>query len=357
MNFRTHLLNLKLNIKKLNLNLEKNNIKLLLKKKINFTYNSKKNNEKSNIKNNKKLLSYNKKIITRKDIFSKIQEIYFFKLFNFISPVKFIKKRWSKFPILSVSKLSFTYKYFITTNSHLGYDIKRWNPEMKIYIFGARNHMHILNLIYSTLNLRRVFNIFSLLIKLRKSILFISENKEIDHVLKKIILNIGQYITCNRWIGGILSNRQVWNYGYGLLRRADPLNILDRKSKKLKLIYDGIKYLEQIPMFGIILNGVKSKWALNEFRSFNVLCAVIIDSNIGSSLNAPYLIPGNVHGFASQIFFIKLFEIAILNGELKEKQFFLNRFLNLQYSYFNNRKNLLTLFKRKSFFLNLKIIK
>lgn len=138
--------------------------------------------------------------------------------------------------ISSVVPLQYTFKHFICVNAHLGNNVKRWNPNLKVYLFASRNGMHVLNLQSTTFVFRRLFYLLTLIIKLRKSLLFVSENKNIDFILKKIVLNFGQHITSNRWIGGTISNfKSLFKYIYYLLRKRDPFGLLSKKKRNYKL--------------------------------------------------------------------------------------------------------------------------
>jgi len=102
--------------------------------------------------------------------------------------------------------VNFSLKQLISANAHLGYEVNRWNPNTKTFLWGIRNNMHILNIQETSLIFRRVFAFTTGLIKMRKLLLFASENKHIDHVLKKLVLSESLSIATNRWIGGIITN-------------------------------------------------------------------------------------------------------------------------------------------------------
>ena len=45
-----------------------------------------------------------------------------------------------------------TMKEMLVAGLHFGHQTKRWNPKMKPYIFGARNKIYIINLIFKIFN-------------------------------------------------------------------------------------------------------------------------------------------------------------------------------------------------------------
>ena len=231
-------------------------------------------------------------------------------------------RKTSNINLFNINILKYRLKDFVGTNSHLGYEIKRWNPQMRPFIWGVRNGMHVLNMTVTILIFKRVLYLLPTLIKLRKYILFISENKQIDHVLRKVVLNFKQHICCNRWIGGVLTNFQRIRANLRFLNFAKiKRKFLSRKRKKIKAALSGILKLYRIPKLVIVLNAVKSKWAVNEIKSFHLLFVAIIDSSMNAMQNN-FNIPGNVYGFASQIFYIKIFQNCIQNSYQREKLYF-----------------------------------
>lgn len=246
---------------------------------------------------------------------SNVKEKFKFRIerFNYSQNNRFMQS----FPLIK-----FSLKQLISANAHLGYEVNRWNPEMKSFLWGSRSNMHILNLQETSLIFRRVFAFTTTLIKLRKLLLFSSENKHIDHVLKKILLVENQSMSSNRWIGGIITNYKEIrkNIRFLTTRYNTKLKykLLSNRRKKLKVALEGLFELYQIPSLVIILNGVKSRWAINEVLSKNLPCAAIIDSVSNSKLKVNFPIPGNVYGFATQVLYVKLFITLIKNARLYE---------------------------------------
>jgi len=226
----------------------------------------------------------------------------------------------------ATASFNFNLKQFITSNSHLGYEVKRWNPEMRSYIVGVRSGMHILDLQITLLNFKRLIYFISSLIKFRKHLLFASENKQIDHILKQVVIFSNQFISAYRWIGGIISNfKFLYSIINGLTSSSLNLEFIPNRRKKLRLSLEGLRGLNRLPSLLIVMNSVKSKWAMNECNAATIPIAAIVDStsNIGVTNGSPnYIIPGNVHGFASQIFYIKVIQTSIYLNKFRERALF-----------------------------------
>ncbi len=227
---------------------------------------------------------------------------------------------------------------------------------------------------------------------LRLTILFISDNTYIESYLKKIIASCEQFISTYRWLGGLLTNcRRVlliisilklkrYNvflsklllfYSYSknkklklklkskkkrfrlklkfyktLLNKRKKYLIVLRKYRRYDHIISGFSGLDGIPHFVVILNGVKSKWAVNEARASGIPSAAFIDSI--SQLNNKklhYLIPINTSSFGVQSMLCGLFSSQVnlssyysllLFGKFQRKLRKLNLINNNR---FNNRSN------------------
>jgi ribosomal protein S2 len=98
-------------------------------------------------------------------------------------------------------------------------------------------------------------------------------------------------------------------------------------------ILNGIRGLISMPKLIIILNGVKSKWALNEINQSKIIYASLIDSltNI-NFFDILYPIPANVYSFSTQIFFCSIFKFNILNSFVKKKLFLLKNNYIINYN-------------------------
>ncbi len=269
--------------------------------------------------------------------------------------INLIKRKYRiKDYLRSILKFNFIFKQFLAVNAHLGYEIKYWNNQMRFFIYGQRNSFHILNLHISILMLKRICVLINSILKVHKNILFISENKNIDIILQKIIMSSKQFITCKRWLGGTISNFfiiyqnisifykriknvfKMQNYffkNYFLLKNNNLLRKkinkkliyflkLLKKTVKYQFMLDGIYGLRRLPKLVIILNGVKSKWALNEIMEKKLCCGVILDSlSILHNNLITFPIPGNSFSFSTQVFLCSVFKINILNSLLHEKLF------------------------------------
>jgi len=270
-----------------------------------------------------------------------------FKTFNKVLKHEFKQlRKVIKYSVFGILKSFLVMRQIVSINGHLGHKVSSWNSQTRLFIWGERSNYHILSLSLSISSIRSVLSHINFLLNLRKKLLFISENIYIDYYLKKIIASSQQSISCNRWLGGLLSNYRLV---YGALRstksRQKYINILKKKflsffqaknrdsaefvlsskQKYFKLLnrFEDVssgflRTLTSIPKFVIVLDGVKSKWAANELRVVGIPNAICIDSV--SSLNyftSHYLIPINTSSFAVQTLLCSFFKFNILVSYIK----------------------------------------
>lgn len=261
--------------------------------------------------------------------------------------------------IFKVLKSFIFISQLVSVNGHLGYNLINWNTQTRMHIWGIRYNYHILNLSKSLYGLRQIFFHLHYLLILRKKILFISENKYIDSYLKKVINSCKQFISTYRWLGGLLTNcrrvlsiirilklkrfnillfKRVLRSNYKFITKFKNKNykfyktlfnkrkknlIVLRKFRRYDHIISGFYKLKGLPHFVVILNGVKSKWAINESLVSGIPSAVFIDSIsplIKNKLH--YRVAVNTSSFGVQSLLCGLFRSQIVLSYSKHKLFF-----------------------------------
>jgi small subunit ribosomal protein S2 len=51
-----------------------------------------------------------------------------------------------------------TLEKMLASSVHLGHRVKQWNPKMKVYIYGERKGIHIIDLLQTLVCLKKVCN-------------------------------------------------------------------------------------------------------------------------------------------------------------------------------------------------------
>jgi small subunit ribosomal protein S2 len=107
---------------------------------------------------------------------------------------------------------------------HFGHPTRKWNPKMRPYIYTKRNGIHILDLQQTSRFIDEVHTYVQELIGSNKTILFVGTKKQAQDAVREEATKCGMPFVNQRWLGGLLTNRQT------VARRLERL----RELRKLK---------------------------------------------------------------------------------------------------------------------------
>src|ERR1700679_3321484 len=96
---------------------------------------------------------------------------------------------------------SFSMRQLLEAGVHFGHHTRRWNPQMAPYIFGVRNHVHIIDLEHTVPMLHRALQAI----------------RDVAEAAGRC----GQYYVDPRWLGGMLTNFKTISQSIKRLRELD----------------------------------------------------------------------------------------------------------------------------------------
>jgi len=185
-----------------------------------------------------------------------------------------------------------TIKQLLETGAHFGHQTHRWNPEMKMYIFGARNGIHILDLSKTLKLLEVAQEMCEKTVSERRSILFVGTKKAAKSVVRECAENCGEFYTSERWLGGTLTNlitirksvrkleiieKKISTGGENLTKKE--LSLLAKDQIKLDRNLSGIRAMKKTPGLLIIVDPTKESIAVQEAKKLNIPVIALIDTN------------------------------------------------------------------------------
>lgn len=192
-------------------------------------------------------------------------------------------------------KISLTLKQLLKAGLHLGHQKKRWNPKMSMYLIGIIKDIHIINLEYTIIILKKIIDVIHNTIINKGKILFLINNiNDITNIINKISNKHIQVID-GKEIHGIFTNKDLYNY-----------------SKSSKLF---------IPDALFITNMNNYIYTINEANKLRIPIISFVDSNCNPTL-ITYPIPGNNDSIQSIQFLYNLLNNIILNAIIKENIIF-----------------------------------
>ena len=116
--------------------------------------------------------------------------------------LKWKKLWWNNREIMKLP--SVTIKQLLQAGVHLGHKTFRWNPKMSKYIFGAKNSIHIIDLVQTLEMTNKALLEIYKCISSGGKILFVSTKKQATETIASLAKDTSQYYVNHRWLGGML---------------------------------------------------------------------------------------------------------------------------------------------------------
>jgi small subunit ribosomal protein S2 len=198
-----------------------------------------------------------------------------------------------------------TIKDLIEAGAHFGHQTRRWNPKMAVYIFGARNNIHIIDLAKTLQLLRSARTVVQEMVANRKSILFVGTKKAAKVILREEAERASEFYVCERWLGGTLTNlatirqsikklerieKRIAAGGDGLTKKE--LSLLSKSQEKLDKNLSGVRGMRKPPGLIVIVDPGQEKLAVAEARKLGIPVMALVDTNCNPD-PIDYVIPCN----------------------------------------------------------------
>ena len=199
-----------------------------------------------------------------------------------------------------------TMKELLEAGVHFGHQVKRWNPKMKKYIFGARNGIYIIDLQKTVKMFEVAYNFIKDISSRGESVLFVGTKKQAQEVIIEEARRSESYFVNQRWLGGILTNFKTIKLSIEKLRKIEKMKedgTYDLLTKKEVAKYEtirqrlvknlgGVKDMKGFPGAIFIVDPKKEKIAVAEARNLGIPIVAVVDTNCDPD-EIDYVIPGN----------------------------------------------------------------
>lgn len=259
--------------------------------------------------------------------FNKYKKKGFIKLIKPLFPTDFNKvgyltklKKTKK----NLSILGFTLNQMLDLGIHLGHKKNLYNYRLSTFLVGFRNYIHVINLEYTLINLKKSLFFLSNLCKNRANILFPNKETLFRDIIKFQAQTCKQSYIYQYYLGGILTNfkKCYWIIRFLNLTTIYKLNL--NMFYRIQYIYSkfsGLTSIKRIPDCVVVLNVNSSYLIKREAVKLGIPLIGIIDTNSSYS-GIAYTIFGNDDSMESIYFFSSLFKKAILEGYTKDSLYF-----------------------------------
>ena len=99
-----------------------------------------------------------------------------------------------------------TLRKMLENGVHFGHQTRKWNPNMKQYIYTAKNGVYIIDLNKTQEKLDAAYEAFKKITEDGGKILFVGTKKQAQATILEEALRSGSFYVNQRWLGGTLTN-------------------------------------------------------------------------------------------------------------------------------------------------------
>jgi len=224
-------------------------------------------------------------------------------------------------PIITLTEL-------LEAGVHFGHQTRRWNPKMFPYIYAERNGIHVIDIVQTTKLLTKAYNVVRDAASEGKTFLFVGTKRQATEIIAQEASRADSYYINNRWLGGTLTNWTTIKSRVARLKELEKFEennlfeslpkkeaaSLKRELDKLKKNLDGIKNMENLPDFVIIVDQKRENTAVQECLKLKIPIISILDTNCDPDyVDIP--IPGNDDAIRSVKLILKTLANAICEGK------------------------------------------
>jgi|TARA_B110000977_G_scaffold201265_1_gene295039 small subunit ribosomal protein S2 len=176
---------------------------------------------------------------------------------------------------------------------HFGHQSQRWNPKMFPYIYTERNGVHIIDLVQTAKLLSTACNIVRTAASEGKTFLFVGTKRQAMNTIEQEALNCGAFYINQRWLGGMLTNWSTIKLRISRLKVLEEQEqlgkfvtlpkkesaVLRRELLRLQKYLGGIKSMQNLPDFVLIVDQKRESTAISECKKLGIPTISLLDTN------------------------------------------------------------------------------
>ena len=221
---------------------------------------------------------------------------------------------------------TFTIRQLLEAGIHFGHTTRRWNPQMRPYIFGERNGIHIIDLEQTVPMLQRGLEAIREVAAGGGRVLFVGTKRQATEIISAAAIRCGQYYVNHRWLGGMLTNWRTISNSIKRLRNIEEqlavedigltkkeLLRLTAERDKLERALGGIKEMGSLPDILFVVDTNKEAIAVAEAQKLGIPVVAILDSNSSPS-GITHPVPGNDDAMRAITLYCTLVADCVLDG-------------------------------------------
>ena len=210
---------------------------------------------------------------------------------------------------------------------HFGHQARYWNPKMAPYIFGVRNHVHIIHLERTEDKIKDVLAVVRLLSAQGKKILFVGTKRSAQKTIREQAQRADMPYVDQRWLGGMLTNYKTISESitrlldledqeregrFELLTKREALQ-KRRLMEKLERSLGGIKAMEELPDALFVVDVNFERIAVSEANKLGIPVIGVVDTNSDPD-GVDWIIPGNDDAYKAVQLYVTAIADEIIAG-------------------------------------------
>ena len=197
-------------------------------------------------------------------------------------------------------------KELLEAGVHFGHQTRRWNPNMRRFIFGELDGIHIIDLLQTEALLENARKFAGELATGGGTVLFVGTKKQARDTVQEWADRCKMPYVNKRWLGGLLTN---FNTMSGRIARLHELNgwkeegkldLLPTKERmgmeaelaKLEFNLGGVRDMDRLPDAVFVADLKTEEIAVNEAARLRIPIIGLVDTNCDPT-PVDYVIPGN----------------------------------------------------------------
>jgi len=189
---------------------------------------------------------------------------------------------------------------------HFGHQTRRWNPNMRRYIFGELDGIHIIDLIQTEELLEEARRFAGELASGGGTVLFVGTKKQARGPVEEWAARCKMPYVSQRWLGGLLTNFNTMSARIARLHELNgwkeegKLELLPTKERmgmqaelaKLEYNLGGVRDMDRLPDAVFVTDLKTEEIAVREAARLRIPIIGLVDTNCDPK-PVDYVIPGN----------------------------------------------------------------
>jgi len=197
-------------------------------------------------------------------------------------------------------------KELLEAGVHFGHQTRRWNPNMRRYIFGELDGIHIIDLVQTEALLENARRFAGELASGGGNVLFVGTKKQARGPVEEWADRCKMPYVNQRWLGGLLTNFNTISARIARLheltgwQEEGKLELLPTKERmgmqaeltKLEFNLGGVRDMERLPDAVFVTDLKTEEIAVREAARLRIPIIGLVDTNCDPG-PIDYVIPGN----------------------------------------------------------------